>query len=101
MRHQTPEDEARARLQTHATAAAVAAPMAGKHEGHWHLHHIALPSGPGDFTPYQALDYAEDELSPFGELLERLAEALGPDHARSIAQRGLEAGQCAGLEAEA
>ena len=93
MRHQTPEDEARARLQARITAAAAAATTAGKHEGHWHLHHITLPVGPGDFTPYQAPEYAEEELSPFGELLERLAEALGPDHARAIAQRGLEAGQ--------
>jgi hypothetical protein len=31
----------------------------GKHPGHWQLLHIALPSGgPGDFTPYQAPEYA-------------------------------------------
>jgi hypothetical protein len=90
---QTPEEKARARLHAKVTAAAAAATAAGKHEGHWHLHRIALPVGPGDFTPYEALDYAEEELSLFGELLEHLAEALGPDHGRAIAQRGLEAGQ--------
>jgi hypothetical protein len=89
---QTPE-EAWARLHTQVSAAAVAATAAGKHEGHWHLHFAALPTGPGDFTPYQAPEYAEEELSSFGELLERLVEAFGPDHARAIVQRGLEAGQ--------
>jgi hypothetical protein len=93
MPHQTPEQKARARLQAQVTAAAAAARGAGKHPAHWQLHHIALTSGPGDFTPYPAPQYAEDELSPFGELLERLAEILGPDHARTIAQRGLEAAQ--------
>jgi hypothetical protein len=89
---QPPQDKARPRLQAQVTAAAAAAPIAGKHQGHWHLHHIALPVGPDDSTPYQAPEY---------ELPERLAEALGPDHARAIARRGLEARQCAGLEAEA
>jgi hypothetical protein len=92
MAPQTPA-EARARLQAQVTAAAAAASAVSKHQGHWHLHFAALPAGPGDFTPYQAPEYAEEELSPFAELLERLAEALGPDHARAITQRGLEAGQ--------
>jgi hypothetical protein len=92
MAHQTPE-EARVRLHAQVTAAAAAATAAGKHEGHWHLHFAALLAGPGDFTPYQAPEYAEEELSPFAELLERLTEAFGPDHARAIVQRGLEAGQ--------
>jgi hypothetical protein len=92
MAPQTPQ-EARARLHAQVSAAAVAATAAGKHEGHWHLHFAALPTGPGDFTPYQAPEYIEEELSPFAELLERLTEALGPDHDRVIAQRGLEAGR--------
>jgi len=92
MAHQTPQ-QARARLHAQVTAAAAAATAAGKHEGHWHLHYIALPGGPGDFTPYEAPEYAEEDLSPFGELLQRLAEALSPDHALAIAERSLEAGQ--------
>ena len=92
MAHQTPEERARARLQAQVTAAAEVSPGAGKHEGHWHLHHLALTSGPGDFTPYQAPDYIEEQLSPLGEFLEHLAEILGPDYARVIAERGPEAG---------
>jgi hypothetical protein len=96
-RHKTPEEEARARLHAQilgAVGAAGVAPGMGRHPGHWQLHHIALPGGgPGDFTPYQAPEYIEEELSPFGELLEHLAEILGPDHAQAIALRGLEAGQ--------
>lgn len=88
---QTPEEEARARLLAQVLGAAAEA--AGKHEGDWRLHHIALSAGPGDFTPHPVPEYAEEELAPFSQLLERLAEALGPDHARTIAQRGLEAGQ--------
>jgi hypothetical protein len=91
MPHQTPEEKARARLQAQVTAAAAAADGAGKHEGHWHLHHIALTSGPGDFTPYEGPEFVEEELSPLVELLEHLAEILGLDYARVIAERGLEA----------
>jgi hypothetical protein len=90
---QTPQEQARARLLAQVLGAAAAAEAAGKHEGDWRLHHIALPEGPGDFTPYPVPEYAEEELSPLGQLLERLAEALGPDHAPAIAQHGLEAGQ--------
>jgi hypothetical protein len=94
MAHQTPEEKARARLQAQIAGAAAAAPGLGLHEAHWQLHHIALPADmPGDFTPVPAPEYAEEQLSLFGELLERLAEMLGPDYARAIAQRGLEAGQ--------
>jgi hypothetical protein len=50
-------------------------------------------SGPGDFTPYEAPEYVEEELSPFGELVEHRAETLGLDHARAIAGRGMEAGE--------
>ena len=89
---QAPEEKARARLQAQVSAAASAAPVAGKHEGHWHPHHSALTVGPGDFTPYDAPEYAEEELSPLGELLGHLAEALGLDHARMIAEGGMEAG---------
>ena len=62
-------------------------------QGHWYLHHIALPDGPGDFTPYRAPDYAEHDVWPPGEWLEALAGVFGPDHAQAIARRGLEAGQ--------
>ena len=61
--------------------------------GHWYLRHIALPDGPGDFTPYQTPDYAEHAVWPPGAWLEALAEILGPNHAQSIARCGLEAGQ--------
>jgi hypothetical protein len=90
---QTPEEKARARLLAQVLGSAAAAEAAGKHEGDWRLHHVALPAGRGDFTPYPLPEYAEEELSPFSQLLERLAEELGLDHARTIAQRGLEAGQ--------
>jgi len=35
----------------------------------------------------------ERRLWPLGEQIEALAEIFGPDHARVIARRGLEAGQ--------
>ena len=79
MAGQTPEEEARARLHAQVAGAAAAAPAMGMHEGHWSLHHIALPAGmPSDFTPYPAPEYAEEELSLFGELLERLADDARP-----------------------
>jgi hypothetical protein len=90
MAHQTPEDKARDRLQAQILAAAAAADSAGKHEGHWQLHHVACASGPGDFTPYEAAEDIEEELSPLGEFLDHLAEVLGLDGAT---ERGLEAGQ--------
>jgi len=89
---QTPGEKARAMLHAQVAAAAAAAPVAGKHEGDWHLHLIALASGPGDFTPYEAPEYVEEELSPFGELAAHLDEVLGLDHAQVIAERGIEAG---------
>jgi hypothetical protein len=89
---QTPEEKARTRLQGQVSAAAWAAPATGKHESHWHLHFIALPGGPGDFTPYEAPEYVEEELSPFGELLGHLAGVLGLDHAHVTAGRDMEAG---------
>ena len=91
MAPQTPEEQARARLQAQVFAAAAGSAATGTHEGHWSLHHLALASGPGDFTPYQAPEYVEEELSPLGEFLEHLAEVLGADHARVVAERGLEA----------
>jgi hypothetical protein len=90
---QTPEQEARKRLRAQVTGAAAAAPARGLHEGHWQLHHIALPSGPGDFTPYPAPEYVEERIPPLRELLEHLAGMPCPGHARAIAWRGLEAGQ--------
>jgi hypothetical protein len=89
---QTPEEKARAMLQPQVTAAAAAASAAGKHEGHWRLHHIALPGGPGGFTPYKTPECVEEELSPLRELVEHLAEVLGMDHVCVIADCGLEAG---------
>ena len=53
MAPQTPEEQARARLQAQVFAAAAGSAATGTHEGHWSLHHLALASGPGDFTPYQ------------------------------------------------
>lgn len=93
MAHQTPEAKARARLQAQVLSAATAAPAMGVHESHWQLHHAALTSGPGDFTPYQAPDYIEEELSPLGELLEQLGELLGLDHGQAETGHELEAGQ--------
>ena len=90
---QTSDERAREQLRGQVTAAAQAAALDWRHPGHWELHHIALPGdGPGDFTPYRAPEYAEHGLSPLA-FLEHLAEILGPDHARAIAGRGLEAGQ--------
>ena len=40
----------------------------------------------------EAPEYVEDELSPLGELVEYLAEVLGMDHIRVIADCGMEAG---------
>jgi hypothetical protein len=47
---------------------------------------------PGDFTRIPFPEYAEEERSPFGELLEYLAGALGLDRAQVIPERGMEAG---------
>jgi hypothetical protein len=86
-----PHDDKSAREHRHANFQAAAS--ASHDPGHWHLHHIALLDGPGDFTPYRAPDYAAHGLFPFGEWLEAMAEIFGPDHAQVIARRGLEAGQ--------
>ena len=86
-----PRDDTIARAHLYSN---VQAAMAGQRDpGHWYLHHIALPDGPGDFTPYSKPDYVERRLWPLGERIEALAEIFGPDHARVIARRGLEAGQ--------
>ena len=61
--------------------------------GYWKEHHIALPCGSGDFTPYGIPEYAEQEFAVHEPLLEFLAELFTVDHARAISQRGLEAGQ--------
>lgn len=47
---------------------------------------------PGDFIRMPVPEYAEEELSPFGELLEYLAGAFGLDRAQVIAELGIEAG---------
>jgi hypothetical protein len=88
-----PPTPARDLLRHQVNAAARLAALDGRHPGHWHLHHTALPDGPGDFTPYPAPYYAEHGLWPPGEWLVVLAELVGPDHAQVIAQRGREAGQ--------
>jgi hypothetical protein len=91
MAGQTPEQEARARLQAQVAGAAAAAPAMGVHEGHWSLHHIALPADmPGDFTPVPAPEYAEAQYG----ILALLSELLGldADHARVTAEHELEAG---------
>jgi len=81
--------EARAHLRSNVQAAAGAADP-----GHWEQHHHMLPSGaPGDFTPFRAPDYAEQQYGPHEPFLERLAELLTFDHAAALAQRGMEAGQ--------
>ena len=91
MAGQAPEQEARARLRAQVAGAAAVAPAMGVHEGHWSLHHIALPADmPGDFTPVPAPEYAEAQygvLALLGELL-----GLDADHARVAAEHELEAG---------
>jgi hypothetical protein len=91
MAGQTSEQEARARLQAQVAGAAAAAPAMGVHEGHWSLHHIALPADmPGDFMPVPAPEYAEAQygiLALLGELL-----GLDAEHARVTAEHELEAG---------
>jgi hypothetical protein len=89
---QTPEEEARARLQAQVSAASAVAEQSGVHEGHWRLHHTVLTSGPGDFTPYNAPEFVEEVLSPFGEWLEQFAELLGLEHGQAVAGHELEAG---------
>jgi len=83
---------ARAHLYANISAAA----DGGWHPGDWRSHSFAVADGPGDFTPFtgqpEYAEYTEFRFSPFGELLEHLAEVLGPDHDQVIADRGLEAG---------
>lgn len=87
-----PRDDKTARA--HLRANIQAAATGDKHPGHWHMHFAALPDGlSGDFTPCRPAEYAEEELAPGGAFFEWLAELLGPDHGRAIAERGLEAGQ--------
>jgi hypothetical protein len=85
---QTLEEKARARLVAQVLGAAAAAEARGQHEGHWQLHHIALPRGPGDFTPYPAPEYVEEE---FG-ILALLGELLGLEHYLGAPGREMEAG---------
>jgi hypothetical protein len=76
------------------TASTDATVSSWRHPGHWELHHTALPGdGPGDFTPYRAPEYAEQEYRVHEPLLERLAELLTFDHSAAITQRGMEAGR--------
>jgi hypothetical protein len=81
MAQQTPEERARAQLQAQIAGAAAAAAGMGVHEGHWQLHHIALPAEmPGDFTPVPVPDYAEAQygiFALFGELGELLGLEVG------------------------
>ena len=67
--------------------------MSGQHEGYWSSHYIVLPREmPGDFARIPVPEYAQEELSLFGELFEYLAGVLGLDRAQVIAERGIEAG---------
>jgi hypothetical protein len=91
MAHRTPEEKARARLQVQVSGAAAAAPAMGLHEGHWTLHHIALPTNmPGDFSPVPAPEYAEERYGIFALLGELLG--LDADRARLAAECEPEAG---------
>jgi hypothetical protein len=81
--------EHRAHLRANVQAAAAG----DGHPGHWSQHFYALPSGPGDLTPFAAPDYIEYEFSLLPDWLAHLGEVFGPDHAQIIAQRGAEAGQ--------
>ena len=93
----TSDDAARERLRGQVTAAAGQAAADGRHPGHWHLHYIALPSGAaGDFTPYRAPDYAEEEHAVHEPLLEWLAGLAGIDYAAAIGGRAAEADKEAG-----
>ncbi len=89
-----PRDDAAARDHLAANVDAAGHAHGDLDPGHWHLHHIALPDGrPGDFTPYRAPEYAEQQTGVHEPLLEWLAGLLTLDHAAAVAQRGLEAGQ--------
>jgi hypothetical protein len=84
---------ARAHLRANVQAAA----GGDRHPGHWHLHHIALATGmSGDFTPYRAPDYAEEERAAYEQFLEYLAGLLGIERAQGIERRGPEIDREAG-----
>ena len=91
-----PRDDTTARehLAANVDAAGRASLAGGADPGHWQMHHIALPAGgPGDFTPYRAPDYAEEQHLVHEPLLEVLAGLFGVDHVSALRHRGLEAGQ--------
>ncbi len=92
------KDAARAQLSRQLAGAHRAAPDAGRHPGHWELHHMMLPEErPGDFTPIPQADHAEHEEGPHRDLFRLLAEMFGLEHEDLLAQYGLqkqpEAGQ--------
>ena len=92
--HRVPRPRDGETARTHLRANVEAAAAASPDPGHWHSHQIALPGRmSGDFTPYRAPDYAEEELAVHEPLLEWLAGLVGIDHAAASAQQGLEAGQ--------
>jgi hypothetical protein len=84
----TPEDKARARLLARVLGASAAAEARGQHEGHWQLHHIALPRGPGDFTSYLAPEYVEEKYG----ILALISELLGLERHLGAPGREMEAG---------
>jgi hypothetical protein len=88
-----PRDDVQARAHLRANVQAAAG--GERHPGEWQQHAWYVPDSPGDFTPMKAPDYAElhDGLPVLGELFDRIAEVLTPDHAQVIARRALEAGQ--------
>jgi hypothetical protein len=89
---QTPDEKARARLLAQVLGAAAAAEATGQHEGHWSLHHIALPRGmPGDLTRIPVPEYAEEQYGILAQLGQMLG--LDADHAHVRAKPDMEAGQ--------
>jgi hypothetical protein len=86
-----PHDDTTTRA--HLRANVQAAATGERHPGDWRLHYFATHDCPKDFTPVKAPDYIEADFTPWGQLLEHLAEFFGGvDLAQITAQHGLEAG---------
>ena len=86
-----PKDDATARAHLRANVQAAAA--GDGHPGHWELHHFAVHGSPGDFTPFAPEEFIETEFGPWPRWIANFGDILGPEHAQTVAQRGLEAGQ--------
>jgi hypothetical protein len=75
--HRVPPPKDGKTARAHLLANVQAAATGDMDPGHWQLHHITLPADrPGDFTPIRPPEYAEQEVSPAGELLGYLAEFM-------------------------